>query len=406
MKVETIILPNGIRLVHKREKAAAAYCGMSICAGTRNELPKEHGLAHFLEHTLFKGTSKRDSLSISSFLEQEGGDLNAFTTKEETMVHAAVLTNDLDKAVDIIGDIIFCPTFPADELKKEKDVICDEINLYKDNPAEQIFDEFESLIFPHTNLGRSILGTAKSVKSFTPQMAINFAKRCYTTDKMVFASVGDFDIGEVEKLAKRYFLPTAYSSSQTVYSSVNEYVKFAKKRKKDTYQAHCLLGNRGYHIGHKYRFVQHLLTNLLGGPSQNSRLNIALREQHGLSYGVEVAATSYADTGVVSIYFGTEKNAVDKCFDVVNKELTRICKRKMSSLELQRVKKQFLGQQVIAAESHEQQMLSMAKSMTVFGYVETLEDLQQHIMDITAEQILEAANELFAQEQLSTLLYI
>ncbi|GHT72601.1 peptidase M16 [Bacteroidia bacterium] len=403
--METFILPNGIRLVHKRVQSAVAYCGLSINVGSRHELPQEHGLAHFLEHMLFKGTTNRNSLEISSFLEQEGGDLNAFTTKEETMVYAAVLKNDLEKAVDIIADVVFHSTFPAAEMKKERDVVCDEINLYKDNPTEQIFDDFEALMFPKTNLGRCILGTAKSLKTFTPQMVADFANRCYSTSRMVFASVGDFSIDEVAALAQKYF-SAAQRPDNTSYSAVNQYVPFRKKRKKDNYQAHCLLGNRGYDFSHKHRFVLHLLADLLGGPSQNSRLNIALREQHGLSYSVEVATVSYLDTGVVSIYFGTEKNAVEKCFDLVNQELAKVRDRKLDAADLQRAKKQLLGQQIIAAESNEQQMLSMAKSMMLYNRVETLQDLQQRINAVTAEQILEVANEIFDKEKMSHLVYV
>ncbi len=405
MEFQTLTLPNGIRVVHKRVKSPVAYCGLTVNAGTRDELEGEHGMAHFLEHVLFKGTTKRSSLRISSFLENEGGDLNAFTTKEETAIHAVVLKNDVSKAFDIISDIVFNPLFPEAELNKEKDIVRDEINLYRDNPSEQIFDEFEELIFPNSSLGRSILGTPKSLKNFTPDKVRTFVHRCYATNQMVFASVGNYNIDRVAALTDKYFSNIVENKSSSNRTTPAEYKPFNLSRKQPNYQANCLLGNRAFSYNDERRHALNLLANMLGGPSQNSRLNLALREMNGLSYGVEVANTLYSDCGVTTIYFGTDKSAVDKCLALVNTELDKIRNDKLTSLELNRAKKQLIGQIAIAAESSEQLMLSMSKSMLAYGKVEAPQEIEERIKAITAEEILTVAQEVFKPEKMSSLIY-
>ncbi len=405
MEFQTLSLPNGIRVVHKRVKSPVAYCGLTINAGTRDELEGEHGMAHFLEHVLFKGTVKRNSLRISSFLENEGGDLNAFTTKEETAIHAVVLKSDVGKAFDIIADIAFNPLFPEAELDKEKDIVRDEINLYRDNPSEQIFDEFEELMFPSCSLGRSILGTPKSLKNFTQEKVKNFVHRCYATNQMVFASVGNYNIDRVAALTDRYFSNIAENKNSSNRGTPGEYKVFNVSKKLPNYQANCLLGNRSFDYNDERRYALNLLTNMLGGPSQNSRLNLALREMNGLSYGVEVANTLYSDCGVTTIYFGTDKSSVDKCLALVNTELDKIRNQPLSAVELNRAKKQLIGQIAIASESNEQLMLVMGKSMLSYGKVETPEEIEERIKSITAEEILAVAQEVFNPEKMSSLIY-
>ncbi|MDR2937863.1 MAG: insulinase family protein [Prevotellaceae bacterium] len=405
MDFQTLILPNGIRVVHKRVKSPVAYCGLTVNAGTRDELEDEHGMAHFLEHVLFKGTKSRNSLKISSLLENEGGDLNAFTTKEETAIHAVVLKGDVGKAFDIIADIVFNPLFPEAELEKEKDIVRDEINLYRDNPSEQIFDEFEELMFPACSLGRSILGTPKSLKNFTQEKVRNFVHRCYATNQMVFASVGNYSIDRVAALTDNYFSSVFENKNSSNRTAPAEYKPFDLTKKLPNYQANCLLGNRSFSYNDERRYALSLLTNMLGGPSQNSRLNLALREMNGLSYGVEVASTLYSDCGVTTIYFGTDKNSVEKCLALVNVELDKIRDKKLSTLELSRAKKQLIGQISIASESSELLMLSMAKSLLNHGKIEAQKEVEERIKAISAEEILAVAQEVFCREKMSSLIY-
>jgi predicted Zn-dependent peptidase len=405
MEFETLTLPNGLRFVHKRVKSAVAYCGLTINAGTRDELEREHGMAHFLEHVLFKGTKTRSSLKISTLLESRGGDLNAFTTKEETAVHTVALRCDLSRAFDIISDIVFNPTFPPAELEKEKDVVRDEINLYRDSPSELIFDEFEELLFPASSLGRSILGSAKSLRSFSQKGVRSFVSRCYTTDQMVFSSVGCFGVDRVAKLADRYFAHLPCSNAQRKREPIPAYSAFKKAGKKSTHQAHCLLGNRTFGYAHANRFALYLLVNMLGGPSQNSRLSLALRETHGLAYSVEVASMLYSDCGAATIYFGTEKSAVEKCLSVVDAELEKLRAGKLTAAQLNRAKRQLLGQIAIGAESNEHTMLSMGKSLLAYGKIDSSKEVEEHIRAVTAEQLQALACEVFDPKTLSSLIY-
>ncbi|MGL4364079.1 MAG: M16 family metallopeptidase [Bacteroidales bacterium] len=405
MNFETLILPNGIKLVHARIKSAVAYCGLTINAGSRDELEHEHGMAHFVEHTLFKGTEQRSSFKISTLLENEGGDLNAFTAKEETTIHAVVLKNNLRKAFDIIADIVFRPTFPEIELRKEKDIICDEINLYRDNPSEQIFDDFDESMFSNNSLGRSILGTPKSVRSFTRKKVQTFVQRCYGTKQMVLASIGNYSIDRVAILASKYFLYVAEHNTQTQRFPQSPYEIFNRRENTSHFQANCMLGNRSFSYYDNRRYTLNLLVNILGGPSQNSRLNLALREKHGLSYGVEASHIMYADSGVVSIYFGTDKNEVDKSLAIVHTELEKLRQNKLTEIELNRAKKQLLGQLIIASENSENLMLAAAKSMLIYERIIPQNETEELIQNITAEELQEMANFIFAPEVLSSLVY-
>ncbi|MGL4908817.1 MAG: M16 family metallopeptidase [Bacteroidales bacterium] len=405
MNFETLILPNGIKLVHARVKSPVAYCGLTINAGSRDELEHEHGMAHFVEHTLFKGTRKRSSFKISTLLENEGGDLNAFTAKEETTIHAVVLKNNLAKALDIIADIVFQPTFPEIELSKEKDIVCDEINLYRDNPAEQIFDAFDELMFSGNSLGRSILGTPKSVRNFTRTKVQNFVHRCYGTKQMVLSSIGNYSIDRVATLACKYFLYVSEHATQVTRTAPNPYEVFNIRENTSHFQANCILGNRSFSYYDNRRYALSLLINILGGPSQNSRLNLALREKHGLSYGVEASNIMYADDGAINIYFGTDKNEVDKSLAIVHDELDILRQNKLTEVELNRAKKQLLGQLTIASENSENLMLSAAKSMLMYERIIAPSETEELIHAITAEEVQEIASLVFAPEALSLLVY-
>ncbi|MBR0501815.1 MAG: insulinase family protein [Paludibacteraceae bacterium] len=398
-------MPNGIRVVHLYDDSPVAYCGFAINVGTRDELPEESGMAHFIEHTLFKGTQRRKSWHIVNSLESVGGELNAYTTKEETFVYANFLCEDYEKAVDICSDIVFHATFPQKELDKEVDVIIDEIQSYKDTPSEQIYDDFEELVFANTPLGRNILGDAKRLKKYTTQDAINFVRRTYCTDKIVFFSLGKIPFSRVKRLAEKYL-----SDIEEKRSAVNSIVKstyepFDKMVRKHTSQAHVMVGCPSYDLSDDRRLPMSLLNNIIGGPSLNSRLNLLLRERNGMAYNIESTYTSYSDSGLLSIYFGTEERNREKCTDLICAELKRLREVPFTKIQLEKYKKQMVGQMTIMQENRENLVLSMAKSFLYFNKFETLEYVYNQLNEVTPSVILEVVNDVLRADRLSTLIY-
>jgi len=405
MDFQIFQLPNGIRFIHQYNKSAVAHCGLLINSGTRDEFPHEHGLAHFIEHVLFKGTSKRKTYHINSRLEDVGGEINAYTSKEETAIHATVLKTDFEKAVELIADIAFNSIFPEKELIKEKEVILDEINSYKDSPADLIFDDFEDLLFNETSLGRNILGTKKHLKSFNRDAVLKFIERTYNTDQMVFSSVGKIKPDKALAIVHKYFgsLPANFRSYSR--NLLLPYTPFKKQVNKNTYQTHFILGNRGYAFSDDKRIPLLLLTNILGGPAPNSRLNYTLREKYGLTYNVEANYTPYTDTGVFSIYLGTDKSNFERSRELVIGEMKKLQSQRLGIMQLHRAKKQVLGQLAISAESNEQLMLTNAKSLLVYNSVDKMDLITERISSISGDKLMEIANEIFEENALSTLLY-
>lgn len=398
-------MPNGIRVVHLYDDSPVAYCGFAINVGTRDELPEESGMAHFIEHTLFKGTQKRKSWHIVNSLESVGGELNAYTTKEETFVYANFLCEDYEKAVDICSDIVFHATFPQKELDKEVDVIIDEIQSYKDTPSEQIYDDFEELVFVNTPLGRNILGEAKRLKKYTTQDAINFVKRTYCTDKIVFFSLGKIPFNRVKRLAEKYLNDIEEKRSVVNHVMKNTYAPFDKMVRKHTSQAHVMVGCPSYDLSDDRRLPMSLLNNIIGGPSLNSRLNLLLRERNGMAYNIESTYTSYSDSGLLSIYFGTEERNREKCTDLIYAELKRLREVPFTKIQLEKYKKQMVGQMTIMQENRENLVLSMAKSFLYFNKFETLEYVYNQLNEVTPSVVLEVVNDVLRADRLSTLIY-
>ena len=314
---ETYILPNGIRGIHRQVRSGVTHCALVVNAGSRDELPTEHGIAHLTEHALFKGTARRRAYQVNCRLENLGGELNAYTTKEDTTLHATVLRHDFSRAVELLADVIFRSTYPERELKKEREVIADEINTYKDSPAEIIYDSFEDMLFRGSELGHNILGTKASISRFSTAEIRAFVDRTYTTDQMVFSSIGNFSAATARSVAERYL--AEFQSTERTFSRVqpspSEY--FDVRLTKHTHQAHGILGTRGYGISDDRRLPLALLVNILGGPSANSTLNLMLRERYGLSYNVEASYTPYSDSGIVSIYFSSDHGNVEQCIELL-----------------------------------------------------------------------------------------
>jgi predicted Zn-dependent peptidase len=382
-----------------------AHCGLIINTGSRDETSKEHGIAHLIEHMLFKGTAKRKAYHILSRLDDAGGELNAYTTKEETAIHASVLKEDFEKAVDIIKDICFNSIFPEKEIEKEKDVIIEEINSYLDSPAELIFDDFEEMVFSDQPLGRNILGTPESVKSFTQKSINEFISKNYCTSQMVFCSVGDISDDRMIKLFVKYFGPLTEKKRKSRGNKIALYKPSSVVKKKDTYQNHCITGNVAYDLKDNRRLGMFLLNNLLGGQGLNSRLNLSLREKNGLAYNVESNYNSYCDTGVFSVYFGCDNQNLERSISITLSELNRLRNEKLGSVQLNKAKNQIKGYLARGYENHESLMLSLGKSLLVFNKIDTLEEICKKIDKIDSSQIMDIASDIFEPSKLSTLIY-
>lgn len=401
----THTLSNGLRIVHKPIESNVSYCGFIVNAGTRDEAPDQYGMAHFVEHMLFKGTDKRRAYHIINRMENVGGELNAFTNKEETVVYSVFLEQHFSRAIELLSDITFHSNFPQSEIEKEVEVIIDEIHSYEDSPSELIFDEFENLVFDQSQIGHNILGSAELLQNFDGQMAKAFVNKFYNPSNMVFFSLGRTDFKKIVYYAEKYLsaIPDIKSDIQRIkpvdISSVN------KREDKDTSQAHVLIGGRSYSLCDPNRRVLNLLNNLLGGPGMNSRLNISLREKRGYVYNVDSSITSYTDTGITSIYFGCDKRNVDKCISLVHKELNRLRKEKLTSSQLSTAKKQLIGQIGVMGDNHENLALALGKNFLHHNHFNTLAETAQKIEAVSAEQILAVSNEIFDERSLFTLIY-
>ena len=401
----TTTLPNGLRIIHHPSPTSVAYCGYAIDGGTRDEQPHEAGLAHFVEHMLFKGTTKRRAWHILNRMENVGGDLNAYTNKEETVIYSAFLKKDFARALELLTDIVFHSTYPQHEVDKERGVILEEIDCYEDNPAELIFDDFEELLFPSHALGHNILGTPKHVKRFTSANAHSFVERYYHPANAVLFVYGNIPFSRIVMWAERLTADLAAGTPNKGRTAPLPYVPCQVETKRHTHQAHVMLGCIGYPSGDKRRTGLYLLNNMLGGPGMNSRLNLALREQTGLVYNVESNLISYTDTGVFNIYFGTDTTEADRCIDLTLKELDRLRERPLTTLQLAAAKKQLIGQVGVAADNFESTALGMAKTYLHYGEYEGSEALYHRIQSITAQQLWDIANELFPRDNLSVLIY-
>lgn len=398
-------LNNGIRLVHCRTNGMVAHCGLIINTGSRDEKNSEHGMVHFIEHMLFKGTSKHKAYFIFSRLDDAGGELNAYTTKEETAIHASVLKEDFEKAVDMISDIAFNSVFPEKDIEKEKAVIIEEINSYLDTPTELIFDEFEEIVFSGQPLGRSILGTPDIVKSFTQKTLNEFVTRNYNTNQMVFCSVGNIPDDKILRLFNKYFGTVPAKKQRSRNNKKVLYNPSTVTKKMDTNQNHCIIGNVAYSLKDKRRMGMFLLNNIIGGQGNNSRLNLSLRERNGLAYNVESSYNSYSDTGVFSIYFGTESRNLEKSISTVNKELGKLRDEKLGPIQLHKAKNQIKGYLARGYEHHESLMLSLGKSLLVFNKIDTLEEICKKIDSLTSSELQDIAKEIFDPSKLSKLIY-
>ncbi len=405
MEYTSMTLPNGIRLIHTSVDSPVAHCGVVINTGSRDETLEEQGMAHFIEHTIFKGTTKRKAYHIISRLEDVGGEMNAYTSKEETAIHASFLCEYYERTIELFSDILIDSTFPEKELKKEQEVIVDEINSYNDTPSELIFDEFEEMIYEGHPMGRNILGTPDHVRGFQASDIRRFMEENYHTDQMVICSVGNIPAKKFFHMAQRYFERLTTNLRKESRTRFTAYRPIQKTVEKGTFQAHCILGGEAFDVYHPDRLPLVLLNSILGGQSGNSRLNLSLRERNGIAYNLESSYTAYTDTGTLTIYFGTDPENLERALTLIDREIRLLCDKTLGELQLSKSRKQLIGQLAMSQENHEDLMLAIGKSMLVFNKVESLEDIYKRISEITASQLLDVANRILKPENLSGLIY-
>lgn len=411
----------------KRSGSSVGYCALSIKCGTRDEEGFHSGTAHFIEHTIFKGTAHRSASVINGYLDRLGGELNAYTTKEEIVFHATVLKEDLGKAASLLFELATEPTFPEHEIQTEKGVVTDEIHSYKDTPSEDIYDRFEEMLFKGHPLGGNILGTAASVKKMTRDELLRFVREKFLPGKMAFTIVADIDEKKMEKealkLADRFFgisqeavtegSPKVTEEDSGMKAETAETMRvpaaepFDKTVNKRSHQANCVIGGLAPSLyRERERIAAVLLCNILGGPASNSLLNSVLREKNGWVYGVECSYTQYADTGIAAICLGCDRDNLDKCLKAIGKMLDKLRNEILSERKLKAAKKQLLGQLAISSDNGETQCLSMGKSLLAYGRITGPEQTLSLVEAVTAEDLREMAQEIFAPEKLSRLVYL
>ena len=415
MKYNTYTLDNGLRIIHLSSDSKVVYCGYQINAGTRDEEPGEEGLAHFCEHVTFKGTERRKAWHILNCLESVGGDLNAYTNKEGTVYYAAILKEHIARAVDLLSDIVFHSTYPQQEIDKEVEVICDEIESYNDSPAELIYDEFENILFKGNSLGHNILGTAEQVRQLTTEDALRFTRKLYRPDNAVFFAYGDIDFKKLVTLLKRSVGSEELRVKNEEFNSREEERMKGEESnspkgqtivmEKHTHQAHVMIGTQAYDVHDDRRMPLYLLNNILGGPGMNAKLNLALREHNGLVYTVESTMVAYGDTGTWSIYFGCDEHDVKRCLRLVRKELDKFMEKPLSDAQLRAAKKQIKGQIGVAYDNRENFALDFGKSFLHYGWEKNVDRLYEQVDAITAQQMQAVAQELFDEHRLTTLIF-
>jgi predicted Zn-dependent peptidase len=398
--------PNGIRLLHKQVlNTKIAHCGFILDIGSRDEREEQMGIAHFWEHMAFKGTKKRKAYHILSRVDSVGGELNAYTTKEKVCFYASLLDVHFEKAVELLADITFQSVFPEKEIMKEKQVILEEMSMYLDDPGDAIQDEFDEVVFTGHSLGYNILGTRETVQKVTRQAFDAFIAENLDTNQVIFSSVSALPFSKVLHVVSKYLADIPAHHTQRVRQPFGQYKPKRINSEKPISQAHCAIGRPSFSIHHPDRIPFFMLVNLLGGPGMNSRLNLAIREKYGLVYAIEANMTAYKDTGIFAIHFATEQATLKKCTQLVWKELKLLREKKMGSLQLHVAKQQLMGQMAMSEESNLGLMLMLGKSMLDLGRIEGLNEIFEKIKGITAEKLLDIANELFQEDDMSMLVY-
>jgi len=401
MEYNVHTLPNGIRLLHVPTASAISHACIIVNTGSRDEPEGKAGLAHFIEHLIFKRTEKRSTNQILNRLESVGADLNAYTTKEYTCVHASFLNPYLDRTLDLFNDILFHSTFPEEEMDKEKSVILDEISSYLDQPEEAINDDFEDMLFAGHALGNNILGTTESVQNFTREDVINFRKANYRTNEIVIAVLGNYTLNSVVNKGSKYFADVEENNPAKKRIKPGILPQNNTTIYKPIMQAHCILGTQAYSAHQSQKVPLMLLNNYFGGNGMSSVLNLQIREKHGIAYTIESNFSPLSDTGIFSIYFGTDKEKLPKAMSLIFKEIKKLKDRPLNDLQLQKAKNKFIGQIALGEENRIGLIISMAKSLIDHDKIDSLETVFEKINAVTTGQMMEVTNEILNIEQLN-----
>lgn len=401
---EIFTLSNGLRFVYLKTLSPVAHLGVNVLAGSRYEEKNEEGLAHFLEHCIFKGTHKRKTFHVLSRLDSVGGELNAYTSKEEMVVYASFVKNHTQRAIELLADITLNANFPEKEIEKEKEIVLDEINSYLDSPGEKIFDDFESHLFKGHALGTNILGTPETVAKFTKKDLEYYLHKHFHTENMVISFVGNEPANRVLKWIEKYFANCPQRGKEEVIKFEGNF-QFKEIEKEANYQVHAIVG--GYAPGYddEDRKGMFLLTNILGGPALNSRLNLSIREKYGYSYNIESSFTPYGEIGFWSVYFGTDTKYLKKSLSLLYKELANLRDKRLGDQQLKMAKAQYKGHMALAMESHSGLMLSLGKSVLLFNQVDSILEMNESIDKVTAEDIQRIANHYFSLDKISELIF-
>ena len=401
----TFLTDKGLRIIHLPQSSPVSYCGVIVNVGSRDENEDEQGMAHFIEHMLFKGTNKRRSSQIINRLEDVGGELNAYTSKEETVIYAGFLSEYTERTIELIADLVQHSRFPEAEVEKELLVIQDEIQSYKDSPSELIYDDFEEILFDSNPMAHNVLGRSENLEKFTSKKAMEFYHRFYQPEKMVFFSSGSQDLKKIIRWVSKYFdfRQKGYGNHARIIPPTTS--KEVKTISRDTHQVHVLMGARAYDLYHPERMTMYLLNNILGGPGMNSLLNLSLRERNGLVYTVESSVQTFTDCGWWGVYFGTDPENADKCERLVRTELMKLCDSRISEPKLKKYKLQLEGQLAIAAENKESMALSLGKSYLRYGKFDSNEQIRKKIEEITTDRLQQVASEMFDINKLTVLKY-
>ncbi|SHG78308.1 M16 family metallopeptidase [Pedobacter caeni] len=405
MEYNVHTLPNGIRLLHVPSASAISHACIIVNSGSRDEQDEKAGLAHFIEHLIFKRTEKRNTNQILNRLESVGADLNAYTTKEYTCIHASFLNPYLDRTLELFHDIVFHSTFPEDEMEKEKSVILDEITSYLDQPEEAIYDDFEDLVFAGHPLGRNILGSAESVNKISKKDIHDFIRENYHTDKMIIAVLGNYSLNKVVKIGTKYYaeIPENLHNNSRIVPEKAPVVTHSFQ--KPIMQAHAMLGAQAYSLHHPYKTGLLLLNNLLGGTGMSSILNLQIREKHGIAYTIETGYSPLSDTGIFTLYFGTDQEKVDKALSLIFREFKKIKDHPLTEVQLQKSKNKFIGQIALGEENRIGLIISMAKSLIDYNKIDDLQTVFNKIQAVTTTDMANIANEILDESNLTSLTF-
>lgn len=390
-KFYTHILANGLRVVHVPTSSRVAYCGLSVNAGSRDDLPGKSGLAHFVEHTIFKGTKHRRSYHIINRMERVGGELNAYTTKEGTALYSLFPCEHFERAVELIADLVANSQFPEAELAKEREVVLEEIDSYRDSPMDAAYDDFEDLLFAGSSMGHNILGCEQDLMNITAEDCRRYLDTQYVPENMVFFAMGNIKSERLLTLAEKHFGVLNHSLSRAERMTPADVAPFHKVIEIDSHQAHTVVGKKMFSMHDDRKYAAFLLNNILGGPGMNSLLNVAIREKRGYAYTVESNVSLMSDCGLFQIYFGSDESHVNQSLRIIRNIMDDLASKPLSEKSLEAAKRQYLGQLLVSSENKESMALSLGKNYLYNDRVMTDGELAEHINSLTAQDIMDCA---------------